>query len=42
MKKMGIDNSNDTIGMNIKRYRKERGLTQEELADFIDQLYSMQ
>lgn len=30
---MGIDNSNDTIGMNIKRYRKERGLTQEELAN---------
>lgn len=29
---MGIDNSNDTIGMNIKRYRKERGLTQKELA----------
>ena len=30
---MGIDNSNDTIGMNIKRYRKERDLTQEELAN---------
>lgn len=30
---MGIDNSNDTIGMNIKRYRKERGLTQEDLAN---------
>ena len=29
---MGINNSNDTIGMNIKRYRKERGFTQEELA----------
>lgn len=30
---MGTDNSNDTIGMNIKRYRKERGLTQEGLAN---------
>lgn len=29
---MGIDNNNDTIGMNIKRYRKERGWTQEDLA----------
>lgn len=30
---MGTSNNDDTIGMNIKRYRKERGLTQEDLAN---------
>ena len=33
---MGADSNNDTIGINIKRYRKERGLTQDDLAKAVD------
>lgn len=30
---MGTDNNDNTVGANIRRYRKERGMTQEELAN---------